>query len=257
MKLVLLLAVGLYGPHDPRSSAFDSVPHEGIMEKLPSYGIRGTLLSWVRNFLGDRTQAVTINGTLSDWLPVVSGVPQGSSIAPTLFIIFVNDLTDYLNRSCLSDEDIVAVLYADDTMLSCRAKSCTVAAKKTTMLLRYIEIWASDWGMLFNAEKRKLMLLNPDKNTGDLPTVFFQDKILEYVYQHKHLGITISNDLRLARHAVNTAKAVAKDVFLLKCLAENVHDNHLLLTIYKSYIRPKLEYGCPAWCGMNLVILIW
>ena len=93
------------------SKAFDKVSHSKLLKVLTSYGIGGNLHHWVTNFLTDRTQRVTIKGTLSDSLNVLSGVPQGSVLGPIHFLIYIDDVT----KTCSINSTIA--LFADDAKI--------------------------------------------------------------------------------------------------------------------------------------------
>ena len=91
--------------------AFDSIVHNILLHKLWSFGITDNLWEWLCAYLTNRVQCVSVNGTVSDFLPVVSGVPQGSILGPLLFLIFINDIPAFSKFSTL-------ILFADDVKCS-------------------------------------------------------------------------------------------------------------------------------------------
>ena len=91
------------------AKAFDKVLHHRLIQKLERYGITGPVNTWVEKFLTDRKQRMACEGMYSDWAPVISGVPQGSVIAPILFLIYINDLPNNLKSTVR--------LFADDTII--------------------------------------------------------------------------------------------------------------------------------------------
>ena len=92
--------------------AFDSVSHNKLLAKIAAYGISGYLYQWIVDFLTNRKQAVRVENVLSGFLTVISGVPQGSVLGPTLFLLFINDVCDVFGD--LTD---VCKLYADNVKL--------------------------------------------------------------------------------------------------------------------------------------------
>ena len=97
------------------SKAFDKVPHNRLMTKLEFYGIRGDLLQWIEAFLRNRQQRVVLEGCMSSTSQVLSGVPQGTVLGPTLFLLFINDLPSYV--------DSPVRLFADDCVIYREIKS--------------------------------------------------------------------------------------------------------------------------------------
>jgi len=87
--------------------ASDSVPHNRLLLKLESYGVKGTLLEWMKNFLIGSSQLVMVAETGSQWAPVLSGVTQGSVLGPLLLISYINDMPETVSS--------FIYMYVDDT----------------------------------------------------------------------------------------------------------------------------------------------
>ena len=116
--------------------AFDKVPHQRLISKLQTHSIDGNVLSWIYNFLRNRTQRVCVRGTYSNVSPVISGVPQGSVLSPILFIVYINDLSDHIRSSLWT--------FAEDTKIYCPILSDV----DHTMLqndLNYFMQWNKTW----------------------------------------------------------------------------------------------------------------
>ena len=128
--------------------AFDSVPHDRLLLKLERFGITGSLLSWLSNFLQGRSQRVVIEGCQSDWAPVTSGVPQGSILAPLLFILYVNDIPESLSSP--------AEMFADDMLIYnyCPPSQTSITTQES---LDKVTDWCGSWLLRTNADKCESM----------------------------------------------------------------------------------------------------
>ena len=136
------------------SKAFDKVPHHLLLKKLDTLGIRGSLLTWFESYLKDRQQRVVIHGVCSDWLPVTSGVPQGSILGPLLFIVYCNDIP-----TCIEENSTLA-LFADDSKLY-RTLSSPTSSASLQHDLSNITHWTTNNQMELNA----VVELIKEKNT--------------------------------------------------------------------------------------------
>ena len=91
------------------SKAFDKDPHRRLSVKLTYYGINGSTMTWINDFLFNRVQVVSVNGSHSTCGNVTSGVPQGSVLGEALFLLYINDIKEKIQSNMR--------LYADDTIV--------------------------------------------------------------------------------------------------------------------------------------------
>ena len=124
--------------------AFDKVPHKRLITKLKGYGIQGNVIKWVEDFLKDRKQRVQISGSSSEWTDVTSGIPQGSVLGPTLFLVYINDLPDVVHS--------MVKLFADDAKVSAVVNSEN-DANVVQRDLNNIDDWSDKWDLRFNYQK--------------------------------------------------------------------------------------------------------
>ena len=125
------------------AKAFDKVPHQRLLAKLHGYGIQGKTHEWIRDFLSNRQQRVVVNGVNSDWVPVTSGIPQGSVLGPVLFLVYINDLPDELN--CLKK------LFADDGKVYSPIRNIQDEVNMQGNVDNS-EVWADKWEMVFSTK---------------------------------------------------------------------------------------------------------
>ena len=237
--------------------AFDKVPHERLLLQLYKYGIRGDILAWIKDYLHNRSQKVRVNGVHSSTAPVLSGVPQGSIIGPALFLIFVADSSS-LVRNFIS-------LYADDTKLFSYLLEAASAEDKYTPLsiqkdLNTLAIYCDTMQMSYNVDKCHVLHLGKQNNhyNYSLPKMSNIKKTassisydytfhnLEAVQQEKDLGVIIDHQLKFRNHINEKVKKANSLIFLIKHTFKYLNSEMFNL-LYKSIVRPHLEYASPAW----------
>ena len=129
------------------NKAFDKVWHEGLLYKLRTNGIDGSLLRLLENYLSGRNQRVVFNGIESNWEQIYSGVPHGSVLGPLLFLIYINDLTNGIISNIK--------LFADDSSIFARVYNIDETHHQILSDLNTITEWANQWKMKFNPDITK------------------------------------------------------------------------------------------------------
>ena len=219
------------------SKVFDKVWHEGLIFKLKSVGVSDSLLSLTESFLSNRFQRVLLNGQTSEWLSVKAGVPQGSILGTLFFLIYINVLSD----------DIVSKvkLFADDTSLFSVVHNSNITAKELNKDLQKISEWAYKWKMSFNPDLNKQaqeVVFSRKLNKASQPQITFDNAPVFCANWQKHLGMYLDESLNFNYHIREKMSKAMKGIGIIKKLSK-VLPRHSLVTIYKSFVRPHLDYG--------------
>ncbi len=223
------------------SKAFDRVWHRGLLHKIRQYGISGNLASWLSNYLANRSQKVFVGTSYSETKQVKAGVPQGSVLGPLLFLIYVNDIADTLISTTR--------LFADDSSLAVSSSDTHIMETTINSDLNLMSAWAKQWLVTFNPLKTEVMYFS--LSNAIPPDLFFENTRLNYVENHKHLGVTLGQDGSWHKHISNTLTSASKVLGSMKMLKFKV-TRKTLNTIYISYLRPILEYSAILWDNCTL-----
>ena len=224
--------------------AFDRVPHQRLIRKLKGYGIRGSVLDWICDFLSDRSQQVVIGSSTSSSSRVVSGVPQGSVLGPTLFVIYVNELPNLVQSKCK--------LFADDTKLFHEIQNGEDALTLQDDLDKLTD-WSSKWLLKFNLGKCKIMHCGQANPCTEyvMKESNSEPRVLNSTSVETDLGVVVTSNLKATSHCEAASKKAARALRLLKMAFSNLNLGNFKM-LYTTYVRPHLDY-CLQAVGPHMV----
>lgn len=217
------------------SKAFDTVPHRRLLLKLQSYGVKNNIFCWIKDFLHGRVQRVKVGASFSSDANVLSGIPQGSILGPLLFNIYINDLPNNINSHIK--------IFADDTKIFNSSHNSKLLQKDINSLLE----WSDIWQLKFNFAKCKVLhcgLGNENKE------YFFNTDTsnvkINSCSEEKDLGVIFDDKLLFDKH-INKCISKANQVLGVIKRSFESKDASLILKLYKSMVRPHLEYANNIW----------
>ena len=216
------------------SKAFDSVSHRKLIHILHHLQLNNSTLSWIIDYLSNRSQRTIVNGTFSNSTPVISGVPQGSVLGPLLFLLYLGVLLKILEKM----DNITVYAYADDLkILGTNCNSIQIALNK-------IENWSAEWQLNINCNKSEHITFSRTSSTK--PDFFFNNLTIPKTDIVKDLGILISHDLKWKNQI---SKVYSKSISLIYLILRSFKSNNpaFYINLYNLYVRPILEYNCTAW----------
>jgi len=207
--------------------AFDSLPHAILIEKL-SHIVPHNILIILSDYLINRHQCVKIRNTLSDLLPVKSGVPQGSILSPILFNLYINDL-DFGNSCSLFK-------YADDTSLILPHFDNTIP-EDINAKINHMNYWCKENHIHLNTDKTQITTYRKNQ-TFNLHSMHSKEV--------KILGVTFCDNLKWDSHIDNIFKIASRRIYILKSLKKFAPRQDLVI-IYKAMIESVLLYASPLY----------
>jgi hypothetical protein len=213
--------------------AFDQVPHEKLLEKLGSAGIHGSLLRWFSSYLSGRTQSTFVSGYLSSHLPISSGVLQGSVLGPCLFLLYVNDLFNYVQNGTVflfADDIKIVYIFPQGTL-----DSCLFNIQED---LNALSLWSQISGLEFSANKCQIL---PFRCLPPRDALSLYGSPIPVTDNTIDLGLRYSCSLNFTNQAIYQ---VARAKQLSYLILRSFHLEITKVAFFKQRIRPILEY-CP------------
>ena len=234
------------------AKCFDSIDRSLIIDKLANYGLRDAELDWFHSYLTNRLQCVRSGHCTSDTQSINYGVPQGSNLAPLLFVLFINDLPNALVGSDM-------VQFADDITIYMSELTTSDMQPLLQKNICNIEKWFSNNKVTINYDKCLVMNFGTGQKLRNSTKVSYKlnNTILEEVNNCKLLGIFFDQSLTFDIHCSELSKKMMKRFFLFKRLREFIPFN-TLLQLYNSLIQPLMDYGICIWafgssCHVNKI----
>ena len=222
--------------------AFDSVDHKKLIQKCEAYGIRGKSIAFIKAFLTNRWQRVKVGDVFSQWSRVTSGVPQGSVLGPLLFLIYINDMPDVISSCEIK-------LYADDAKIFRSRESTMSRAVGLQHDLTSLQIWCEEWQMQINGSKCSLLQIGWNRNVVTQYTV--GGVVAPNETSVKDLGVSVSGRLNFSEHCGRISSKASQRVGLTY-RAFSSRDTPFMIGMFKTYVRPILEYNCEVWSPVKL-----
>ena len=225
-------------------AAFDAVWHSGLVFKMQKAGVPRYMVGWTRVFLANRSFTVKVNDSTSLLAPIISGVPQGSSISPILFSIFINDIpmSTEKNKS-------YSLLFADDLTVSFIFKSVKLkdeeVSGRVNIFLKEIERWLCKWRMKMAPSKCNYTVFA--KGNFCKPKFKFKlfDGEIPFERHPVSLGITFDECMNLKAQVKSLKEKCAQRLNIIKILSHKSWrlERTTLVAIYRSLIGTVIDYS--------------
>jgi hypothetical protein len=216
----------------------------GVLQTLCNCGLRGHLPTFVSNFLAERHIQTRVGSCLSAPVTVTCGIPQGSVLSCTCFILAINSIVDTLPQL------VKSTLYVDDFTIYSSGFTPRTVERRMQLALNHLQRWSDTTGFTFSPEKTVSMHICRKRGCPKLAHNFtLSTNNIVCVDQYKFLGVIIDNSMTWRQHITALRASCMKSLDLLKHLSHKSWsaDRTSLLRLYIMLIKPKLDYGSEVY----------
>ena len=220
-------------------SAYDTTWKYGILKDLHDFGLRGRLPLFISAFLDKRFFRVRVGNTVSGAREQEMGVPQGCILSVTLFSVKINSIVKAICPG------VDCSLYVDDFVICFRPRNMNIIERQLQQCLNKLQTWSEENGFNFSKSKTKCMHLCNLRGVQPDPELYLDKTKIVVVSEFKFLGVIFDKKLSFLPHITALKKKCKKALNLLKVVAHSEWgaDRKVLLRLYRSLIRSKLDYG--------------
>lgn len=221
------------------SKAFDRVDHNILINKLAKFNLPLNLIHWIRSYLSNRRQFVRYRRAESTDFAVSSGVPQGSHIGPTLFLLFINDIVNII------DDVTLISLFADDIRIARAIKSTDDVASLQRIINR-LKQWCDENHLHLNLDKCAILSIYRGWSTT-ATNYQYGDYSFKIVSEHRDLGVIVDSKLNFNSHIEFITSKASSALGFIKRFGHDIRDINTLKAIYFALVQSNLEYCSIVW----------
>ena len=224
--------------------AFEMVDRNVILDNLTNAGVKGKLLSWLQNYLTDRKGCVSFQGKQSAQRSFVKGIPQGSSLSPTLFNYAAKELL-----KTVLPPGVKIHSYADDFVVYASHQHEHILKEKLQTALDILARKMTTLGLKLSTQKTEAIWFN--KNTPQWRFRVNQQPI-NWSASVKYLGVMLDKKLKMTTQSDYIKEKSQRKLNCLKVLSGlSGVNSKVLKMVYTGVVRPVMEYGAPLVCMMS------
>lgn len=230
----------VFGVFFDLSRAFDTINPDFLSTKLSAVGIRGPINDWLKSYMTDRALVVRVGEVDSQLFNTNLGTPQGSILGPLLFLLFINDLPDYI----LQPGGLF--MYADDTTMVISDVNFLNAVNKVNNILEVFKVWCDRNKLIINLNKTECIKFSYGNRA--VPDINFSldNTQIKITNKTKFLGVQVDENLKFSDQVSQVCSKLNKSLFALSSLKNDLNEDSLL-SLYYAQVYSAMCYNITVW----------